>query len=396
MFFTILNRFFMWGQWVGYIGDLGFVTLNIDKDKNLEGRLLVSNTKDAQLSFYANAKLILNETQNAPLSSLENYFKLIIDNVQIYNSNIERNKEDDFEFCKTEYELNKEAAKLIAKLGGPFVLEGMISLRGALVVLSKNSEAFDKECHLSKLENTSENEIEATKTMSWSDFKAWALDEKYENDGLIFRGQESSLYKLETTFHRAGRRDLLRFGVEEVPLLNRNLSSELDRHFNLNLDYSELLYIAQHHGFPTPLLDWTNSPFVAAYFAFHKIPKSTDKGRVRIYIFDKLKWGNQYGNGFHTIDEPGPCFAPFEVNSINNSRALPQQSLVTFSNISNIESYIRYREAEDKINYLTTVDINIEDRNKVMKDLEIMGITAATLFPGLDGVCQALKERLFS
>ena len=386
----------MWGQWVGYIDDLGFVTLNIDTDKNLEGRLLVSNTEDAQLSFNANAKLTLNKIQDAPLSLCEKSFKLFIENVRIYPSNIEKNKEDNFEFSKTEYEFNKEEARLSTILGKSFVLEGVISLSGAFVVESKNSKKFDKECFLNKLENISKGESEASKTMPWSDFKTWVLDQKSENDGLIFRGQESSLYKLETTFHRTNRRDLIRFGMEAVPLLNRYLSSELNRHFNLNMDYSELLYIAQHHGFPTPLLDWTNSPFVAAYFAFHKLAKSADKGRVRIYIFDKLKWGNRFGNGLYNIDEPSPCFVPFDVNSINNSRAFPQQSLVTFSNISNIESYIRHKEIEDEMNYLTTVDIYIEDRNKVMKDLEIMGISAATLFPGLDGVCQALKEQLFS
>jgi hypothetical protein len=31
----------------------------------------------------------------------------------------------------------------------------------------------------------------------------------------------------------------------------------------------------------------------------------------------------------------------------------------------------------------------------VMRELDLMGINAGSLFPGLDGACQQLKERFF-
>jgi hypothetical protein len=31
-----------------------------------------------------------------------------------------------------------------------------------------------------------------------------------------------------------------------------------------------------------------------------------------------------------------------------------------------------------------------------MKELALMGITAGSLFPGLDGACEELRERLFA
>lgn len=45
--------------------------------------------------------------------------------------------------------------------------------------------------------------------------------------------------------------------------------------------------------------------------------------------------------------------------------------------------------------YFEVIDLPVSERETVMKELNRMGITAASLFPGLDGVCRALKEKYF-
>lgn len=46
--------------------------------------------------------------------------------------------------------------------------------------------------------------------------------------------------------------------------------------------YSYMAYLRQH-GFPSPLLDWTGSAYVAAFFAFRHAPRSPE--RVSIYVY---------------------------------------------------------------------------------------------------------------
>jgi len=111
----------------------------------------------------------------------------------------------------------------------------------------------------------------------WGDFVEWhqALTGRW-----AFRGQLSSKWNLHSSLDRAvevtGKGPTSSFtthtdrAVTEDRLLFR-FKQQAHRYLQYLPDDEDLiswLALMQHHGVPTRLLDWTRSPYVAAYFAF--------------------------------------------------------------------------------------------------------------------------------
>ena len=83
-----------------------------------------------------------------------------------------------------------------------------------------------------------------------------------------------------------------------------------------------------------------------------------------------------------------------EFLAIENERMIPQQAASIITNVDDVETYIRSVETNGKT-YLWAIDLRVSERRQVVRDLSYMGITAGSLFPGLDGACEELAERNF-
>lgn len=230
---------------------------------------------------------------------------------------------------------------------------------------------------------------------TWKQFKEYAVSLSAGTH--MFRGQDVPK-RLRTTFHRSRRSDLIPFIQNDIPVAHRVLTARTQHLFDLNdsMQNGAFWNLIQHHGYPTPLLDWTHSPFVAAFFAYRfNRNLGGDPSKIRIFAFNRAAWIVDYPQLQH-VGFSRPHFSILEALTIENKRALPQQALSSVTNIEDVESYIREREVESGHRYLEVVDLPQSERRTVMQELSLMGITAGSLFPGLDGACEELRGRFFS
>jgi hypothetical protein len=232
---------------------------------------------------------------------------------------------------------------------------------------------------------------------SWQHFKEYVA--QLEHYRYIYRGQNKTS-RLRTPFHRTGRGDMRKFLLQDITTLHRHLSARTSHFFDLKdpIQNAAFIHLVQHHGYPTPLLDWTYSPFVAAYFAYHRIRSSDAAGasehqKVRILVFDKVQWCSDFPQIYNTSAR-WQHFSIVEPISLGNERLVPQQALSSFTTVDDIETYIRSKETPEK-RYLQVIDLPLGERDHVIGELRLMGITAGSLFPGLEGACEELKDRFF-
>jgi hypothetical protein len=221
----------------------------------------------------------------------------------------------------------------------------------------------------------------------------------------LFRGHADHSWSLATTLERFSakpwsvksyHRILLAVAPAVASLATREWGLDRDAEVDEGRHgpppgYEFMIYL-RHHGFPSPLLDWSRSPYVAAFFAFGQRPRP-ECDAVAIFAFrEHVGYGKSWSGDGARIVGLGPY-------TVTHERHYSQQCEYTICKKRVEDSYLYCHHEEalrDRVvpqDVLTKYIVPVTERSHFLRKLESMNIHAYSLFRDESSLMQTLAYR---
>lgn len=248
---------------------------------------------------------------------------------------------------------------------------------------------------------------------SWNHFNDVIFDGSWKGDieryrsNYVYRGLSCSSYDLKTSLIRLGGS----YELLEKHLI-RNFRKYAHRDVPPDASVWNWLSLAQHHGLPTRLLDWTYSPYVALHFATSNLAEYEQDGVI--WCVDYVSAHDRLPDSLHGLLEIEGCNAFTTqllgegADTLERFENMSKEPFVVFFEPPSLDDRIVNQYALHSVISSPTMVLNewletqsVDCRRVIipkevkweLRDkLDQANITERVLFPGLGGLCDWLAR----
>lgn len=243
------------------------------------------------------------------------------------------------------------------------------------------------------------------------------LIENFQNANTVswYRGVGDSKHNLLPTLfrHPQKKKD------EEINILERNIRNAFSQRSPPFLDRSltnvwDGLFFMQHYGIPTRLLDWSESPFVALYFALTGVKRNT-KGKATsdavVWMLNPVDWNQgalsditYQGGILDQTREEVKAYSPdtdldqrrttpvMIYGTHNSPRIVAQRGMFALFGKGSSSMEKSYQGTAFKQNVLQKLVISKADVDGIATSLFRKGVSESTVFPDLYGLSMEIRR----
>jgi hypothetical protein len=241
---------------------------------------------------------------------------------------------------------------------------------------------------------------------------------KCKHGTVWFRGHNDSSYKLNSGLYRISN-DIEKIRIAENNIFNCfiNYGDSYCNKFNENKEWNSL-FLMQHYGMYTRLLDWTDSFITALYFA---IKDKKIENEACIWMINPIKINHSCNNlymsgkenkfdniGLLTLDT-----LPYRIKDYksyfeehieigtfsivprrSNERLISQNGFFTVQGTKEISLENEYSDGIG--DFIDKIIIENSMIDECKEFLSINGINNYSLYGGIDGLCSYIKNELLN